>query len=168
MLAVVGCSDGSTTKGDVGGESSDLGSVPDTGPLPDVKTSCAPGDPPVLAVQLEKKDITYVARAFNVGCSEVVRLVGCCGEGEPLVERQESGAWNVSDCVPKPGICCAAMPRCQFLKRGQAIDIPVALEKCPAGVYRVKVAYATECASPNPWDTKTPLIATSNPVAVTR
>jgi hypothetical protein len=118
---------------------------------------------------LEKKDITFVARAANVGCGDAVRLVGCCAEGDPLVERRESdGSWQMSDCIPKPDVCCAAMPRCQVLKRGQAIDIPVALEKCPKGVYRVKVAYAAQCASPNPWDTKTPLLGTSNPVAVTK
>jgi hypothetical protein len=58
------------------------------------------------------------------------------------------------------------MPGCQLLPPGKIVEIPVALEQCPAGTYRVSVAYGDVCADPEPWTTQTPLQAISNPIAV--
>jgi len=140
----------------------------DTGPLPDLRPTCAPGDPPLLDVRLARQGSSYVGRVKNVGCGQAARLVGCCGEGDPVVQQLDAaGSWGPSGCPPVPMPCCNALPHCQLLARGDMLELAVYLDptQCPTGLYRVAVHYGTHCGEP-PWNTETPLSAFSNPVQI--
>lgn len=152
-----------------GGRDQPIEPIPDVGPMPDAFQGCATANEPAeLVARLGAQDGKYVVTIKNVGCADAVRVVGCCSEGDPVVERREAGgSWVVSGCIPKPEMCCAAMPMCTTLGGGVELPIQIALTQCPAGVYRVKVAYGdAPCAAAEPWDTKTPRLATSNAVQV--
>lgn len=159
---------------DLGGSGSDARSIaPDQGlPDPDAKLGpgpCPPGADPELAVTLKQTVGGVVAVVTNVGCKPAYRMVGCCGEGEPMAQvKGGSGAWIDAQCSPFSGPCCDAEPQCVGLDPGQSIEVRVdALNerRCCGSTFRVGLMYSREpgCIE----DAMHPaLIAYSNPVTL--
>ncbi len=130
--------------------------------------SCPPDADPELAVTLKLNMGGVVAVVTNVGCKPAYRMVGCCGEGDPIPQVPSgSGGWIDAQCS-SIGSCCEKPPHCVGLEPGQSVEVPVsALEqrRCCGRTYRVGLPYSRD-PSCNEYDSLPGLIAYSNSVTL--
>ncbi len=165
----IGCDGRQPAQSGDAGLAVDLGGGSDTRSVAlDMNPSCPPDADPELAVTLKLNMGGVVAVVTNVGCKPAYRMVGCCGEGDPIPQVPSgSGGWIDAQCS-SIGSCCEKPPHCVGLEPGQSVEVPVsALEqrRCCGRTYRVGLPYSRD-PSCNEYDSLPGLIAYSNSVTL--
>ena len=121
--------------------------VPDPDPDPDPDPGpCDPALDYLPSATLSHQGDEVVARLTNHGCQPLYRWQGCCGEGDPLIERLTGGSWSAA-CDDPLELCCGALPTCKPLLPGETVELRVrALEyvDCCGTTFRVTYTFARD------------------------